>query len=700
MEPVTMPETVNIDLSSATAGRRNSSVVKTIAAVAFFGFFVSAAAAQESFMVQTETRYWDSAGATPGYTLFATGGSTFLIDFKGRVVHGWSVGNNSRFTDAGTLLSATGSTPDSMSSWKELDWDGTVVWQYSETRTGYHAHDDFARIFNPKLQDSTFLYIANRDLTAAECVAAGCDPQYDYTGAQMDAIVEADRQGNVVWEWHFFDHAVQDLYPAKPTYGSVAGHPGKIDLNMRGNPVSKDWLHCNSIDYNQVLDQIVINSSHGEFYVIDHGNTFLPGNPSGSITLAAGVAGDFLYRFGDPARYDQGDPPSVLDNWEKATSGTKQLGASHDVQWIAPGLTGAGHFLVFNNSQHLFELTPQSYILEIDPYMNGAGVSTGQYVNPPAAGYNLVNSPDANLMKEKRKVSKQVVWSFASKNNTSFFSTSGSGVQVLNGGTLLVCAMNDGHLFEIKRADTTLVWEYVNPITSAGIRHVKRDHYPLFNPVYRARRYVATHPALAGHDLTPGSTITGMEPDFLTPSDLIVALNTQVQNVTVHNGESVCYDAQQTLTVAGSGTTVTVQSGGSSVFVAGKNILFEKGGRVYSGGHLHGSVTLNGQYCSAQSSPVMTLSDGDCLLTETASCPLFRLFPNPTQGLITLEQTDKNRLMPVSIRIHSIRGELLGIMETECNASYTLSVAGLPAGIYMVTVITAKESFTLKVIKT
>jgi len=35
------------------------------------------------------------------------------------------------------------------------------------------------------------------------------------------------------------------------------------------------------------LDLIVINSVHGEFYVIDHGNTFTKGDAAGSIALAA-----------------------------------------------------------------------------------------------------------------------------------------------------------------------------------------------------------------------------------------------------------------------------------------------------------------------------------------------------------------------------------------------------------------------------
>ena len=487
-----------------------------------FIFCALMAISQESFFVKTETRYWDASKAYYGYTLFGTRGVTYLIDMEGHVVHTWNIGTNPRFTDGGNLLDAVGGNPSNQNSWKELDWNGNTVWQYTESRSNYHGHHDFAKIYNPKLGDSTFIYIANKDLTSQQCLDAGCDPANTYTNPQMDAIVEVDMQGNVIWEWWFFDHVVQDINSSKPTYGVIANTPGRIDLNLRGNSVKSDWNHCNSLDYNEALDLIVINSVHGEFYVIDHGNTFIPNDPDSSIALAASSAGDFKYRFGDPAKYDKGDPPSVNDNWEKASAGHKQLGGSHDIQWIKPGLPGEGHFLVFNNAQNLFELSAQSYIVEINPHLNSSGTNTGGFVDPPTAGYTILNSPNGNLMKEKKNVSKQIVWTFSSKNNTSFYSTIGSSAQRLPNGNTLVCAMNDGHFFEVAPLDTSIVWEYTNPMTRDGIKKIKVDNYPTYNGVFRAYRYSSTHPALAGQDLTPGNTMTGVTPDYYTPLDLTI----------------------------------------------------------------------------------------------------------------------------------------------------------------------------------
>ncbi len=667
----------------------------------FSGLFLAAliSFAQENFMIKTETRFWDSSKTYNGYTLFGRGGTSWLVDFKGHVIHTWNIGTNPRFTEAGTLLDAVGGNPDDQHSWIELDWNGNVVWQYSETRTNYHGHHDFAKIFNPKLGDSTFIYIANKDLSAQQCLDAGCDPSNDYTGAQMDAVVEVDRQGNVVWEWCFFNHVVQDIYPAKSTYGIIANTPGRLDLNMRGNPVTGDWLHCNSIDYNQTLDLLVINSVHGEFYAIDHGNTFLAGNPAGSIVLAAGSAGDFKYRFGDPARYEQGNPPSVLDNWEKATAGHKQLGGSHNVQWIRPGLPGEGNFLVFGNAQNLFELTPQSYIIEINPYLNSSGVNTGNFVNPPTAGYNVVNSPDANLMKEKKNVSKQIVWRYSGKNNTSFYSTTGSGAQRLPNGNTLVCSMNDGHFFEIAPADTSMVWEYVNPMTRDGIKTIKTDNYPTYNGVFRAYRYAGNHPALAGHDLTPGNTMTGMAPDYFTPVDLTVAANSIIQNVTVSNGKSVCYDATQSITVAGGASTFVVNSAGTATFIAGMNILFQSGVKVNSGGSLHGYITTDEQYCLVQTPSMPAVTTGDAEPEEYFISPVFSLYPNPTSGSFTLEAKGIDPTEKIIVNIYSMQGVLILSQHLSGSQQYRFSLEDKPAGLFVIIVMAGGQAGTIKLLK-
>ena len=494
--------------------------------IAALGLVLSAASlhAYERLQGPTEVLYWDKTKTYAGFTFFGVRSNTYLIDLEGRVVHTWPVGTNPRLLDNGHVLDASGGDVNAFPALKEVDWSGNVVWQYTESRASYAPHHDFLRVYNPKLATNTTLYLAARSVSSNACVAAGCNPANGpYTNAQVDAIVEVDMSGSVVWEWCFFDHGIQDFDAGKSNYvgvgRSISNYPGRLNLNLPGRPVTNDWLHCNSIDYNTNLDQIVINVAGGEFYVIDHGNTFIAGNPAASIALAAGTNGDFLYRFGDPARYSQGNPPSIQQNWTTSTTGNKQIGASSHAQWIPAGSPGAGHFLVFNNGGDLFETTPQSYIFEINGYLNATTNDTGAYVNPVSAGYYSWAAPGHDTDKRSKSVSRQIVWMYYSMANQGMFSHLDSGVQRLPNGNTLICDSTEGHIFEVT-ATGEAVWEYISPVTADGITNYKRDAWPMENAVFRACRYATNHPALAGRTLIPGSAISGSAPSYISAPTL------------------------------------------------------------------------------------------------------------------------------------------------------------------------------------
>jgi hypothetical protein len=474
----------------------------------------------EGLFTITETRYWDASKAQNGYTLFAASGKSYLIDMEGYVLKQWNVGTNPRLLENGNLLDATKSDPSGFGGFQEVDWNGNVVWTYAEKRSNYFPHHDWTRIYNKKLKAYTTIYIANKNVPKDSVLAAGANPANgSYTDVQMDALVEVDSTGTVVWEWWFFNHIIQDFDATKPNYvgtgKTVANYPNKININMPGNPLKSDWLHCNSIDYNDSLGHLVTNSVQGEFYIIDHDNTFIAGNPAGSIALAASSAGDFLYRFGDPYRYNQGTAASIN------STGNKQIGGSHDVHWIKPGLPGAGNIQIFNNGEYLGERVSQSYIFEVNPYYNSSKVNTGAYVNPPSAGYYTWTYPNKDAMKANKSISNQVVWIYASKDDQNFYSTIGGSEQRLPNGNTLICSDTHGHLFEVTANDTTIVWEYINPVTKDGIKTIITDQYPMYNSVFRAYRYTSDYAAFKGRTLTKTKTITGKTPAYFKPSDLL-----------------------------------------------------------------------------------------------------------------------------------------------------------------------------------
>lgn len=476
-------------------------------AMAWFMLVAQPALAYQATHGPTQLLYWDKAKAYNGYTLFAAHGATYLIDMQGNLVHKWNYGTNPKLLADGHLLDASKDDPSGFGGFVELDWDGKVVWSYNEARKDYAPHHDFLRIFNKKLNAYTTMYIANRTITQAQALAVGANPANGpYDGAQVDAIVEVNQAGEVIWEWWFLDHLVQDQNAAWPNYAgagkTVAAVPGRLNANVPGRPLRKDWLHCNSMDYNAELDQVVINAVWGEFYVIDHGATFVPGDPAASVAAAASAKGDFLYRFGDPALYKQGDPPSIPDNWNTVSAGHKQIGGAHDIHWIRPGLPGAGHFLVFDNAQYMFERTWQSYAVEIDPRLGANKRAADHYVNPPEAGYSTYLA-DKDTHKPAKFLSNQVAWRWSTLSPSAMSAHIGGSAQRLANGNTLVCADTEGHFVEVA-PDGTLVWEYISPvIKGAAPVAVLHDALPMTNSVFRAYRYAADDPLLAGKALLP-----------------------------------------------------------------------------------------------------------------------------------------------------------------------------------------------------
>jgi len=215
-----------------------------------------------------------------------------------------------------------------------------------------------------------------------------------------------------------------------------------------------------------------------------------------------------------------------MEDWTKSTTGHKQIGGAHDIQWIKPGLPGEGNFLIFNNGQYLFEATPQSYIFEINGFLDASGRTAEDYVNPPDAGYYTWVPENKDSHKAKKNMANQIVWKYFSKSNQGFFSHIGSGAQRLLNGNTLICAMTEGHIFEVT-SEGELVWEYISPVTKEGLLEILYDDWPMTNSVFRAYRYDSSHPALAGRTLFPSETITGKLPDYNTPEDS----NTKTSNI-------------------------------------------------------------------------------------------------------------------------------------------------------------------------
>ena len=423
-----------------------------------------------------------------GYTMYAplVSDDLYLVDLCGDRVHEWNTTSSNAgcgyLLEDGNMIRVTRGIPNSVftaggsAGRAELyDWEGNLLWTYDYSSTEHLQHHDIEYLPNGNV-----LMIAWKLKNNAECVAAGRNPSLLFEGQIWpEHIIEVEpvgtTGGNIVWEWHTWDHLIQDFDSTKDNYGDVAAHPELMDINFTDVPGRADWLHANSIEYIEKWDQIVLSLRHiNEVWVIDHSTTTAEAaTHSGGNS---GKGGDLLYRWGNPAAYRAG------------TSEDQRLFGQHDASFISDDLPYPNSLMVYNNGRN----RPQGDYSTIDRWSLPVD-SLGNYTIVPGMAFEPANAD----------------WTFTHPDTFSFIAPNISGVQMQPNGDVLICQGPSGIFFEVA-PDTQIVWKYVSPVTSIGILN-QGDPVPGggigFTNVFRAYRYPPDFPGLVGKDLTPTTPV-------------------------------------------------------------------------------------------------------------------------------------------------------------------------------------------------
>lgn len=464
-------------------------------------FLFAITAASAALPAQTRTIgliTHDEGRTSPGFTLLAPkhNGRTYLIDNYGQVYKTWDSkyepGQSAYLLPNGRMMRAAmapgsgslGTGGGEGGRLEEYDWDGNLTWEFDYMSSTYAIHHDFK-----VLPSGNIIALLVERKTQAEVLAAGFNPSLlTDTFLLPDAIVEIEpirpKGGRVVWEWHVWDHLIQNFDHAKNNYGDPAAHPELVDPNASPRKLATFWNHMNSIDYNAEFDQIALSvRGNSEAWVIDHSTT--TAQAAGHAGGKYGKGGDPLYRWGNPQMYYAGK------------SADQMLYEQHDVQWIEPGRTGAGDMLVFNNGVN----------------RPGGNYSSADEFTPAVdAGGNYTLTAGASSP-------KQLTWTYAGLKGAGWYESDISGAYRLPNGNTLLCYGTHGALVEVA-AGGEIVWQYVNPVTNTGpmvqgATSGLDDRGHNLNAVFRVRRYPPDYAGLAGQTLTPKGVIEISAPSFV-----------------------------------------------------------------------------------------------------------------------------------------------------------------------------------------
>jgi hypothetical protein len=405
----------------------------------------------------------------PGFTLFTPfSREAYLIDLDGRVVHSWRgerasamvylLPNGDLLRDGGentanTLFRAGGAAGHI----EVVNWENELVWSFSYQPYDAHlTHHDME-----PLPNGNVLLLAWERKSKAQMLAAGRRPELIPDGEVWeDHLIELQPDGrggaSIVWEWHLFDHLVQDCDSEKANFGDVAASPHKFDINfVPPNPRGgnrkdsdksprgvKDFTHANAVSYNPETDQVMLSYNFvSTMLVIDHSCS--SEEARGSTGGKWGRGGDIIYRFGNPASVRVADFHG------------QELYNQHNTHWLPsyPQLPstqadGLWHFLVFNNGRQ-----PDRHWTTID-----------EWAMPPI---QPVSEDSAHSSSALDAVTRpcELVWRFGPPREHlgSFFSTHISGCQRLPNGNTLITQGPEGIVFEVT-PEGEEAWRFLNPV--------------------------------------------------------------------------------------------------------------------------------------------------------------------------------------------------------------------------------------------
>jgi hypothetical protein len=348
-------------------------------------------------------------------------------------------------------------------------WDNTLEWSFTLNDSTARLHHDFE-----VLPNGNILAIAWEIKTEEEAIQAGRNPALLEDGEVWpDQILEINPAlDSIVWEWHVWDHLIQDYDSTKSNFGIVKDHPELLDINFT-NGAGANWMHSNAIDYHPGLDQIVIGSPFlNEIYIIDHSTS--KSQASRHTGGLSGKGGDFMYRWGNPNSYRRG------------TSNEQTLFFQHDVHWLDdfadPQHPEFGKLAVFNNEF-------------------GNGFSAISIFQPPWDMYTW-----SYLIDTSRWGPFDYDKNFTHPDTFALYSSGLSSVQLLSNGNYLICSGRQGYSF-VLTPQGEIVWEYVTPL-KMGTAVIQGDTLKESdNLTFEMKFYPAEYSAFQDRVLMEGSYI-------------------------------------------------------------------------------------------------------------------------------------------------------------------------------------------------
>ncbi len=165
--------------------------------------------------------------------------------------------------------------------------------------------------------------------------------------------------------------------------------------------------------------------------------------------------------------------------------------------------------------------------------------------------------------------------------------------------------------------------------------------------------------------------------------------------------ETLCFNAMETITVAGDGNQFIVQAYGHADLIANHSILLKHGTSVELHGSLHARISTD--WCPPQQSLLASFFEEPKPIRQSfepiQNSGFFKVYPNPTTGDFTLELLKVEEASLLLLEVYTMQGRLITRSELPAQPQHSLSLVGQQPGVFLIRVLKDQEIGTGKIIK-
>ena len=185
--------------------------------------------------------------------------------------------------------------------------------------------------------------------------------------------------------------------------------------------------------------------------------------------------------------------------------------------------------------------------------------------------------------------------------------------------------------------------------------------------------------------------------------------NMEVSNRSILPAGNECFNGFYTITVAGDGYPVIVESGAMAEFIAGQSILFKPGFHAQEGSYVSAYITTDGQYCVEAPAAIVAQQQEEqgqqneekaaAVVTETETAvegpQTMLVYTNPNSGVFRVKfsyLTEETQVM-----LFNSIGQMI-FNQTTTDPEVLIDLPGITSGMYIVKAVSESRKFSQKIV--